>query len=305
MMTFQKMTYEGVTWTNIEKPTHGDIATLKQTYHFHPLALEDCISRIERPKIDMYDEYLVVVMHIPIFDHTRQMSRATEIDIFVGQDYLVTVHDGSLKPLANFAYTCYTNQTARTHHFSRGASALFHEVVDRMVDYIFPILAKLDGHITQLEEQIFEGSPQKTVQEISIIRRDIIALRRIIRPLINIISDLERQNKPFIPEHMEDYFDDILDHAHKIWDILEDDYEVVAALSQTLDSLLSHRINEVMRVLTVISITMLPLTLISGIYGMNVILPLNNHPYAFWVIIGAMGVIAWSLILYFRYQKWL
>jgi magnesium transporter len=240
-----------------------------------------------------------------MFDATRRISRPREVDFFIGRNYLVTLHDGVLKPLNNFYRDCIENESTRERYMSKGASTLLHAVVDRLVDYLFPILYKVDSQISQIEDDIFEDDTRDIVREISLVRRDIIALRRIIRPQMPILANLADRDRPFIREELDDYFDDVLDHMFKVRDLLDENYEVIADLSETTDSLLSHRINEVMRVLTVLSVIMLPLTLLSGIYGMNVRLPFERNPYAFWVMLGVMGSIFLVLISYFRHRDWL
>jgi magnesium transporter len=282
-----------------------DIDYLAEHFVFHPLALEDCLSRIERPKIDEFDDHLFIVLHFPMYDTTRRISRPREVDFFIGRNYLVTLHDGILRPLNNFYRDCQENESTRERYMGRGASTLLHAVIDRLVDYLFPILYKVDSQISEIEDDIFEDDTRDIVREISLVRRDIIALRRIIRPQIPIITNLSERERPFIREELDDYFDDVLDHMYKVRDLLDENYEVIADLSETTDSLLSHRINEVMRVLTVLSVIMLPLTLLSGIYGMNVRLPFEGDPYAFWGLMGFMAGVFITMIGYFRYRGWL
>ncbi|MEM7033969.1 MAG: magnesium/cobalt transporter CorA [Chloroflexota bacterium] len=305
-MSFKEIKYGQVTWINIENPKQTDIDRLAKRFpSHHPLALEDCLSRIERPKIDDYDDHLFVVMQFPKFDRSSRISRPAEVDLFLGRGYLVTVHDGVLLPLNQLFTVCQEDQDLRQKHFDQGAERLFHTVIDQLVDYIFPILSKIDAHISRLGDEIFESNTRSLVREISLVRRDIISLRRIIRPQIAIIANLEQQNRPFIHEDLDEYFGDILDHIFKIRDIVEEDYEMIADLSNTTDSLLSHRINEVMRVLTVMSVIMLPLTLISGIFGMNIPLPFEKNPFAFIGMMGIMVSIFAGMIIFFRYRNWL
>ena len=304
-MSLSKLDHNKITWINIERPTLDDMAFIGERYGFHPLVLEDCLSRFERPKIDEYDDHLFIVMHFPVFDKARRLSRPAEVDFFIGRGYLITVHDGVLKPLNSFFADCQENETTRERFMNRGSSTLLHAVVDRLVDHIFPILYKVDSQISQIEDEIFDDDTRDVVRDISLVRRDIIALRRIIRPQIVIISNLEQRDRPFIREELDEYFGDILDHIYKVRDILDENYEVIADLSETTDSLLSHRINEVMRVLTVISVLMLPLTLLSGIYGMNVNLPFENNPFAFGGVVTIMAFIFFSMLLFFRYRGWL
>ena len=305
-MATQTIQHGRITWTNIERIIPDDIHQLRELYpHFHPLDLEDLQSRIERPKIDEYDDYLFVVMQFPLWDPVQRISRAAEVDMFVGSGYLVTVSDGTLKPLKNFFEQCQTNPATREEFMERGASKVFYAVIDRLVDYVLPILYKVDGNIRDLEEEMFAADSRQVMQDLSFIRRDIIALRRIIRPQITIVENLEKVDRPFIREDLDVYFGDILDHLIKAWEVVEDHLEVIKGLSDTASALVSYRLNEVMQILTVISVIMLPLTLISGIYGMNVSLPLDNHPVAFFIVLLMMFSIALSMLLYFRHRGWL
>ena len=305
-MATETIQYGRVTWTNIERVTPQDVQGLRETYpHFHPLDIEDLQSRIERPKMDEYDDYMFVVMHFPLWDPVQRVSRAAEVDMFVGSGYLITVHDGTLKPLRHLFEQCQTNEELRAQYMGRGASRIFYTVIDRLVDYIFPILYKVDANIRAIEDEIFTEDSRQIIQDLSFIRRDIIALRRIIRPQLPIVENLEKVDRPYIREDLDVYFGDILDHLVKGFEIIEEDLEVIRGLSDTANTLVSYRLNEVMRILTVISVIMLPLTLISGIYGMNVLLPLADWDGAFLLIIGTMFTIAVAMLTFFRRRGWL
>ena len=305
-MTIETVTYGKVTWTNIEKPTPEDIEVLRRNYSFHPLDLEDCLSKIERPKIDEYEDYLFIVMHFPVYDADKHVSRPSEVDFFIGSGYLVTVHDGILKPIYQLFDDCQRYERTRVKHMGREAGRLLYSVIDALVDCCFPVLDKVDSNIQVIEDEVFtEDVMRRIVQAISILRRDIIALRRIIKPQIAIVANLEQKDRPFIREELDVYFGDIVDHLNKAWDILEDHREVVEGLSETSDSVISYRINEVMRILTVISVVLLPLTLLSGIYGMNIYLPLARHPLSFIFVTGLMILVAGGMLFYFKRRGWL
>lgn len=304
-MSVQTITYGKVTWTNIENPTNEDIEVLRRNFSFHPLDLEDCLSKIERPKIDEYDDYLFIVMHFPIYNPDQEVSQPAEVDFFIGANYLVTVHDGRLKPVVQLFEDCRAYEQTRQRHMGVGASRLLHSVIDKLVDYCFPILAKVDHNIQTIEDEVFTQNMRQIVQRITVVRRDIIALRRVIKPQLAIVANLERVDRPFIREDLDVYFGDIHDHLQKAWEELEDHREVLEGLSDTSESVISYRINDVMKVLTIISVMMLPLTLISGIYGMNVLLPLAHSPWAFAIIITAMALIVLAMLALFKKRNWL
>jgi magnesium transporter len=304
-MSIETVTHGKVTWTNIEKPSPEDIEVLRRNYSFHPLDLEDCLSKIERPKIDEYEDYLFIVMHFPVYDHDQLISRPSEVDFFIGSGYLVTVHDGILSPIYQLFDDCQRYERTRARHMGRGASRLLYSVIDALVDYCFPVLDKVDSNIHVIEEEVFTADMRRVVQDISIVRRDIISLRRIIKPQIAIVANLEQKDRPFIREELDVYFGDIVDHLNKARDILEDHREVIEGLSETSDSVISYRINEMMRILAIISVVMLPLTLLSGIYGMNIALPLARDPLAFVFVLGLMILMAGGMALYFKRKGWL
>jgi len=305
MATFQLQCNRFV-WTNIVHPNRADVDRLAQTYpDIHPLHLEDLLSQTERPKIDEAENYLFVVMHFPIWDSKNRISRPSEVEFIIGRNFLVTTHEGVLKPLVRLFSRCELYESERNTVFGKGSNDAFYALIDHLVDYIFPILRKVDANIREIEDTIFSADAREVIRDIALVRRDIIALRRIIRHQVPIVETLERTEHRIIREDLEEYFGDTVDHLLAARDIIDEDAEVISGLSETADTLLNHRINEVMRVLTVISVIMLPLTLISGIYGMNVELPLNQHPDAFIVVVGSMVLTATLMLLYFKRRKWL
>jgi magnesium transporter len=307
-MAMNTVSENKVSWINIENPTPEDIAHLRRYYPFHPLDLEDCLSDIERPKVDEYEDYLFIVMHFPVYDPDKRISRISELDVFIGSGYLITVHHGELKPLIDLFHECQRDERARIRHMSKGAGQLLYGILDRTVDYIMRILGRVGERISEVEDRIFTEDMRYIVEAISSVRRDVIALRRIIKPQIAVISNLERKDRPFIREGMEVYFGDILDGFSRAWDELEDHREVIESLSATSESITSYRINETIRTLTVISLLLLPLSVVAGIYGMNVKLPFaqgGQDPYTFYGILGIMAAMVIGLLVFFRWKKWI
>ena len=307
LMSYQQLTNGRVTWTNIVNPTPADVGMLHQAYPFvHPLNLEDLLSPIERPKIDEDDNYLFAVMHFPIWDPDRRISRSSEVDLFVGRGYVISIHEGVLRPLVNLWARCAEHESARQEVMGRGANRTFYTIIDQLVDYIFPILRRVDANIHAIEDDIFTANTRLIIRDIAVVRRDLIALRRIIRHQVPILENLEGTEHPIITEDLEEYFGDIADHLYKARDIVEENYEVIVGLAETADTLASHRINEVMRILTVFSVILLPLTLLSGIYGMNLDdLPFKENPNSFIIVSGFMISIAVFMLIYFRRRNWL
>lgn len=307
-LNIETVTWGKLTWFYVEKPSQEEVDYLAQHFPFHPLNLDDVLSRVQRPKIDEYDDHLFIVFHFPVFDKENRVTTPSEVDIFISESYLVTVHcSGDLKPLAKLFTECQIDEATRQTYMSRSSSYLLYHILDRLVNYCFPILNKVIDNIEKVEDLIFARPVPETVREISLLRRDLISFRRVIHPQIGVIEALEREEYPFFKEEQEIYFGDIADHVRKIWDGLEDCKEVVDGLADTSNWLTSHRIQEVMRVLTIVMAIMAPATLIASIFGMNVALPGGIDRGSFlplFLILVTMLVIAIAMLLYFHRRRW-
>ncbi len=308
----QSITHGKVTWYYVEKPNEQDVAWLAEKFHFHPLNLDDVLSRVQRPKIDEADDHLFIVLHFPVFNKENRVTTPSEVDIFIGENYLVTVHkSGDLKPLGKFFKDCGIDEKTCQSYMSRSSGYLLYHILDRLINYCFPILGKVIDNIDKVEDLIFTKAVPETVREISIIRRDLIGFRRVIRPQIAVVEALEREEYPFLKEDQEVYFGDIADHVRKIWDGLEDCKEVVDGLVDTSNWLTQHRIQEVMRVLTIVMAILAPATLVASIYGMNVYLPGGHEGgpeksyVALGVVLAVMFSIAAVMLWFFRRRRWL
>ncbi|TMK67908.1 MAG: magnesium/cobalt transporter CorA [Actinobacteria bacterium] len=295
----------GLRWVNIERPGPVDRAWLEEHFEFHPLAYEDVSSRNQRPKVDEYADYLFIILHFPVFDSTVGRLNAGELDIFVGQDFVITLPNVPLQPVEYLFERCRASEEFRDQLFSRGPGYLLYKIVDDSFDYCFPMLRKMGNKLDRIEEEIFEGRSEEIVRDLSNAKQEIINFRKIIRPERSVLRDLERTKQVYLPAEHELYFDDIVDATERIWDMLENYKEVVEALEETNESVISHRLNDIIRVLTSVSVVLLPLTLIASIWGMNVRVPGEGSIEAFWIVIAAMAVLLVGMLAYFRKRGWL
>ena len=281
---------------------------LEEHFDFHALDLEDVLSRNQRPKIDEYDDYLFIVLHFPVFDRAVGRLNAGELDIFVGPDFLVTIPNQPLQPVEYLFERCRAKEELREQHFSKGSGYLLYRIVDDSFDYCFPMLRKIGNKLDAVEDEIFEGRSEEIVRDISNVKQEIINFRKVIRPQRTVLRDLEHSKQRFLAPtegELEVYFDDIVDAHERIWDMLENYKEVVEALEDTNESVISHRVNDVLRVLTAFSVIILPLTLIASLWGMNVGVPGEGDPEGFWIIVGAMAALLVGMLTYFRRRGWL
>jgi magnesium transporter len=296
---------DGLRWINIERPMPVDRAWLEEHFEFHPLDYEDVLSRNQRPKIDEYDDYLFIVLYFPVFDKTVGRLNAAELDIFIGPDFLITLPNTPLPPVEYLFERCRSSEEVRQNLLSKGSGYLLYRIVDDSFDYCFPMLRKIGNKLERLEEDIFEGRAEEVVRDLSNSKQEIINFRKIVRPERAVLRDLERTKQRYLAEDLEVYFDDIVDASERIWDMLENYKEVVEALEDTNESVLSHRVNEVLRVLTAFSVVVLPLTFVASLWGMNVGVPWEGDTQGFWIVLAGMGVLLAGMVTYFRRRGWL
>src|SRR5919204_3155321 len=297
----EEIAAEGLRWVKVDRPGSLEQAWLEENFDFHALDYEDVVSRNQRPKIDVYDDYLFIVLQFPIFDPSAGRLNAGELDIFVGAGLLITIPNQPLQPVEYLFERCRQKEELRDQLFSRGSGYLLYRIVDDGFDYCFPMLRKIGNKLDALEEEIFEGRSEEIVRDISNVKQEIINFRKVIRPQRPVLRDLESAKQRFLaPEggELEIYFDDIVDSHERIWDMLENYKEVVEGLEDTNESLLSHRLNDVLRVLTVISVVFLPLTLIASVMGMNVRVPGQQNIAAFWIVLALMVALLVSMVAY-------
>jgi magnesium transporter len=305
-LNIESVAWGELTWVNIEQPTKEETDYLAENYPFHPLDLDDCLSRIQRPKIDVYDEYLFLVFHFPVFSPEARVTTPSQVSVFIGENYLITLHKGDLKPLAKLFNQCQTDEEIKQEHFSQGSAYLLYRILDRLIDYCFPILNKIGGNIERTEENIFASKViPRAIEELSTLRRDVIAFRRIIWPMRAVIGSMEPKIRRFAGMDMEVYFGDMVDHVDKIWDVLDEYKEIIEGLNDTHDSLATNRTNEVVRMLTVIATILLPLTVIASLYGMNVPLPFQNSSSSFALVFVIWAIVVVGMLYFFRRQRWI
>ena len=296
---------QGLTWVHVTAPDQEVAMELAERFGWHPLDVEDILSKRQRPKVDDYPDYLFAVLHFPWYDSSVQRLNAAELDIVLGPDYLVTMPNVPLLPVDRLFSRCAEDEKFREELFARGSGRLLYEVLDDLFDYCFPILDKIAHKLDKIEDDIHEVRSEELVRDISNVKQEIISYRKIIKPQRPTLRVLERNVERFLPEELELYFDDIVDASERIWDLLDNYKEVVEALEDTNESVISHRQNDVLRVLTIFSVVLLPLTLISGIFGMNVLFPGEATHTAFWIIVGLMVGVIVSMVAFFKYKRWL
>lgn len=291
-------------WQNISSPTEEDFDYLEKTYHFHPLDIEDCRQANQRSKIDIYDDYYFIILHFPVFDRQNKFIKTREVKIFWGEDYLITV--GKSHWVVDKMFQDALEQDERGDDFEIGTSdALLYAMLERLMNETIYLLRKVGLELELINRELFSGRSEKTIERLSITRKNIILLNTMLKPQLRVMNKFESGVVKGFADNMEDYWGNILDYYNRMWDMTEDYGELIEGLSTTFDSMQTNKTNQIMKILTLISSIVLPLTFLTGIYGMNVLLPMQEEGTAFWVLIAFMIVIGGGMVFYFRSKKWL
>lgn len=305
----EKVQFKSTQWINIVHPKEEDILFLKKKYKFHSLDLEDCLSESQRPKIDEYEKYLFILLQFPYINRRTRHISTEQVSIFIGQNYLITIHNGHLDALNKLFVRAKKSIKDRRELFGESTGYLLYQINKTLFTSCFNITDKTQVNLKKIEKAIFESAHVKDrLFDIMVIKKNIISMRQILHPQRTVIAALEHKQRKFLPEHLEVYFDDVVDKIEKLWNILETQKEVIESLEGTNESLLSHKINNTMRTLTVFSVIMLPLTFLTGLFGMNVQLPFPGAELTlshFWNILIMMAIVTFVMISFFKFNKWL
>ena len=294
--------FENLTWICIENASFEDIQKIEKKFKFHHLDLEDCLEENQRSKIDKYPDYNFIILHLPRFKgRGKKYISSLELNIFVGEDYLITLHDGNnrLNELFNL---CKNNKEYRSEFMAEGSGYLLYNILNDLFEKSFILVDDLTRNLNNLEKEVFTVSSDKDMlKDILRLKKDIINFRRIIFPQRSLLAQLEHIKFSNLDSDLEIYFDNIVDKIEKIYSTLESLKELVESVHQTNEAMMAQKTNNVIRVLTVFSVIMLPLTLISGIFGMNVNLPNQD----FGSIIISMCFLLFLMLIFFKRKGWL
>jgi magnesium transporter len=292
-------------WHHVLNPTEEDLEYLKVNFHFHPLDIEDCRSIInQRPKIDVYDDYYFLILHFPYFDKTNTFLRTREEKIFWGKDYIITL--GKTQWVVTEYFRNIRARVERKEEIGVGTSdSLLYHILEYLMKESNILIRKIGDHVDAAGRDLFDKKAVRTIERISFTRRNIIILNTIFKPQLPVFNKFESGTIEGFAESMEEYWGNILDYYQKMWDLIEDYSELIEGYSKTFDSLQANKTNEIIKTLTLISSIILPLTFITGMYGMNILLPMQNNLHAFWIVVAFMASIALFMLGYFKRKRWM
>jgi magnesium transporter len=308
-----KITWKNLTWVNIVRPTRLEMDYLAQNYPFHHLDLDDCLSKVQLPKIDEYESYLFIILHFPVFEPRTRITKPSQVSIFLGKDFLVTVHNGDLKPMLKLPASCQEDAKTCEEYMGKDSGYLMYRIVDALVDYCFPMVNKTLANLDEIEDKVFDDKVSAS-REVTILRRDVAAQRRVIGPIKGVIADLERKAQRFTEVNLSVYFGDISDHLARLWSNLDECQETIEIYKDTDFLLSQERTNRILAVLTIVFTITIPATIIGTFYGMNINLPGGTDAgawtawgtYTTFIVILLVSLIPGVImLLLFRRWRWI
>ncbi len=343
-MNIQTVTFENVSFVNVTNPGELELKYLKNNFGFDTLHLDDYLNKTQIPKVEIFKNYSLLVLDFPFvnLDSTPQSTTKTDskpllkilgipilkipavplpqftmyekkkrlhsaqVYFFIGKDYLVVLHDGTLSIINDIFAQCQKTLRNRRDYMAQGPIFLSYRIIDALVDKAFPIMNDLSATIDRIDRELEYRQSQDTLEDISLIRRNIVVFQTIIKPILLIFRHLEEGRYNELNGSMGQFWSNILDHLQKIWDRLEDSQELIEGISESNESLLSYRSNELVKFLTIITSISFPFVIINNLYSMNVVgLPYATKPWIIWALFGVIFLGAVAIILYFKKRKWI
>jgi magnesium transporter len=303
---FPSIKTDSLEWIFVTRNGANDINELRRRFHYHPLDLRDIQPPIQRPKVVARDGYIFMILLYPFFDRKQRVIKTTEVDFFISSDRIITVNTDGYPPLKDLFDACRTNGPERQICISGDVSQTLYAILNNLLESEFPMLVHINADLDDVESKLFNGYEKNLIEELLRIKMNVVNVRKVmqghravIRKLIDVAPGYFNINK------LRDYFDELMDHTKEIWETLQIQKDTVDAIHETNASLIDFRTNEVIKTLTIFSVIILPLTLISTLFGVILQQPLANHPGTLFFIILLMIVTAGSMIGYFKYRKWL
>ena len=309
MNHIKTITNKNFKWHIINKPTKKQISWIEKNFRFAKQDLTDCLPPLQRPKLIDRGDYLFMILIFPYYNRQEKRIEPEEIDFFIMKNEIILTHSNHLQPIIDLAEECERNNLAK-NIFLEDGSKLLYELLNRLLHHCFPMLNHINNDIDEIENDIL-NIQEKSIEistEILRIRRNIVNFRRIMQAQKNAISKLIKYSEKFYsPKYLHNYFINLVNHTKDIWDSLENYKDTINALYETHETLLSQRLNQIMKTLTVFSVIVFPLTLMAAIFGMNTMnsMPFVDSPYDFWIVLIIMLAGAIFMLVYFKNKKWL
>lgn len=307
MKNLQIINLPNFRWINITNPSENEIEYLRSNFNFHPLDYEDVLSPVQRPKLDDYQDYIFMVLTFPFYDRAIKEIKGSELDVFIGNDYLITSSDGQLERLNNLFWQCKTSDQLRQLYTNNGPTMLLYHIINKLQQACIPMIEHINADVSDIENVIFSGHEKQMVRDILLTKKNINRFRKFIRIHKSILEKLtSHRDKYFISGSAIIFFNNLINQTKEIWDNLNSLHENIDDIQKTNESLISFRINDIMKVLTIFSVIFIPINFIAALFTIPAKnMPLIDENNGYIIIFGLIIFVVISLITIFKTKKWL
>ncbi len=303
-MSVKTTQHNKTTWYHIDKLDKLAIQLLEKEFRFHPLDIKDVRGEAEESKIDIYSGYVFLILHFPVLHRGSGRIYSMELDIFIGPNFLVTIQKGKFKPLRDLYYKIQTSARYRKSCFSQDAFYLLYRILEILYKDSKNIISYITKKMRLLEDEVYgDEIVEETAKRIAYLRRKILEMKRVFDPQLETLNLLAQLKVKFMPRSLNIYFEDIEDYVRKVTNLLDNQKYAMKDLLEVHDSLVTHKTNKIIKILTVFSVALLPLTLLSGIYGMNIPLPYSHRPMVIWSIFILLLILIFAVVSWMRRKK--
>lgn len=300
----------GTTWINVINAQKKEIAELRRKFKFDDLDLRDSYGNhyAQRPKFYLRAGYCFLLLQFPVYNTKTRAIESEEVDFFIGDNYIITSHTHRLPPMIELYNLCHSDKFYRDQYLSGTTSQFLYEIISRLQEYCYPMLDHISLDIRNIEKNIFVGRERRMVNEILSIKRNVLSFRKSISAHKSVIKKIMIENAVYLPmDGTTSRYQHLVEHTKNIWEILDGQKEMIEALEDTNTTLVSFKLNDIMRTLTIFSVIVFPLTLLAAVFGMNTVvsMPFVDSHFGFWYIIGMMAVGSLVMYAFFRRKRWI
>ena len=306
-MSIKEIKQGNLTWIHISRVDPEAIEYLKNNFKFHSLDIEDIKNEHPSPKLDVYKNHLFLITQIPHLHASTEKISSHEIDIFVGEGYVITIQESKNREVKNLFYRCANNRKIRSEWMEGNSGFLLYKILDGIFSEVKLSLNAVGKQLTEVENEVYkeEGQGVSEIKQLGRWRRNIFTIRRIIDPQRFIISTLSHTRRTFLDESLSIYFDDIRDLLDRLWVVVESYNQTSETIHWTIESIQNQRTNRIISALTTVSVSFMPATLFTGFYGMNVSLPLHDKPGIVYTLLCTLVLGTVSIIYILKRKRWL
>jgi len=301
-----KISFNNITWLDIQKPNQKDLDRLKTDFGLHPFIAEQFLPPIHRPKVEEFPDQLFLVLHFPVYKKKSNQTRLIELDLIITPTTLITSHIGAIPDLEAFFVRSQEGGYNQNQYFKSSGHLLF-ELLDWLIDSCLPALDHIGEKIDRIEEKVFKGHEKEMLIKIAMVKKDLIDFNRAIKPQRSVLEILKKKSSRIFTKELDPMAQEVSGSILRVWNVLENNRELINAIEQTNNSLLSYKLNDIMKFLTVVSFITFPLSVIVGFFGMNVFsnISIVQNPLAWIGILIFMFISSTIMIIYFKKKKWL